>query len=257
MEKIFINKKTSGIIDNDTIIAQDSDGIVVNNSNCWKYINSDNLSSKNIYNDYYPEEELKDRELKPYQNKYLLNQQDVDDAYQEKAQYVFGFKNLRIYTKINDKVSGTISKDIDVSNCTYITINCQIENKDNGSIELSILDGDKETSILPQDIKKVIKEKLFFNMGTRFQIDNVNAESPVLYEDNVESTKKYLDLTADDFENHEYALTYTAAGDNNKYTPENNTINIKLIIRQYDAELEAIKITKCVINKFGGTLEWT
>ena len=78
MEKIFINKKTSGIIDNDTIIAQDSDGIVVNNSNCWKYINSDNLSSKNIYNDYYPEEELKDRELKPYQNKYLLNQQLIN-----------------------------------------------------------------------------------------------------------------------------------------------------------------------------------
>lgn len=253
MEQSYKNKNTSSFIKENDIIRTDNNDLIVSNKNCWKLIPADEVEFENSYSEYYNTEQNIKRVLHRKEKPFLAYKDNTSGNYTEKIERRFGFRNLSISTKQAAKTSVIISDNINVNNISYITISCLLENKDNGSLEISIIDNNDEIPILPNGVKWVYKEKLFYDQNTRFFINN---NKPItLYEDNAVCSKLYTDLTMDDFKNHTYTLTYVALGDVVKYKPVTDKIQLKLVIRQY-TEYPLFTVKGCMVNNYGGVIDW-
>ncbi len=256
MNTIYINNNTNSIISDSSIVTSDEDGIIVNNSNCWQYVPSEQVRTETIYNEFYPED------IKPVlhvDKEKKLSDSSIDPSdYSDVLIYDIGFKNFAICTRIPEESSGIISKSFSVDNTSYITLDSEYSG--NGSVEYSILDGTNEIPILPNGSKTVIQEKLFYNLDTdtvttRFPVDHIQGIQPVLYKDNIVVTQDYQELKSSDFDEHNYCLTYTAYGDVQQYIPTMKDIQLKVVVRQYDTEPVFVQHT--VIHKYGGSVLWT
>lgn len=258
MEIILTDSKLSQTINNDNIVKRSDKGLVISNKNCWKFIPKENLQTTDTYEDgyYYTAEDTAKLKKSVKTEPFIVNQNKIENSYVEKMYYYFGLKNLKLSTIQKNKTAGFVSKYIALTNFSYITISVNATSGSNAGIEYYIIDGIDEIPLLPENESRVVMEKLFYNIPTRFTVNNKN-EEPVLYEDGKLSDKIYSELTSDDYENHEYALTYKPGEEYNKYTPQNDQIKVKIIFRGYDMEnYESIVINSIVINKYGGSVEW-
>ncbi len=253
MEFLLTDKMTAAVIKDDQIVSQTDAGIVQNTADCWKFIPTKNIKQDKIYTEYYTAEAVPVRNINADMNPYLANSDPITNIYKERLETRFGFKNLKISTRIAAPTSVILSNPIDVTYTDYVTIECEIENEEAGTAEFYIIDRTDEIPILPNRSQQIIKERIFLEEDTRFP---VNTEKNItLYEDNWESQKAYSSLTAEDFKNHVYALTYTTDHDYSEYTPIGNTITIKIIIRQYAAD-KLFKIKNFMLHKHGDTPAW-
>ena len=234
MEFLLTNTKTATVIKEDQIVSQTDAGVVQNTANSWKFIPTENIKQDAIYSEYYTAETAPVRTNNADMNPYLANSDTVSNTYQEKIETRFGFKDLKISTRTAAPTSVILSNPIDVAHASYITIECEIENEEAGAAEFYIIDRTDETPILPNTSRRITKERLFFEEDTRFPI--YTAKDTTLYEDNWESKKSYITLSAKDYKNHIYALTYTTDKDYSEYTPIGDTITVKIILRQYAAD---------------------
>lgn len=252
---IINNTQTNLEINTDRIISNNENGIVSTNKKCWSFVPNKYLSKEEDIEDglYYNKEDSPELKTNGRQDDFLINPNDIDSGYREKAQYKFGVK-----LKTNDIIetydnAASISEEIDLGVFSYITLSSE-EDKQNCSVEYYIINGNVETPILPEGITKVEKEKLFLNLPTRFIIDKSSVE-PTLFEDNIQVERSFSELTSQDFEQHDYYLSYIPGGDNNKIIPTTEKIKIKIIIRKYNNDARCL-IKNVTINKFGGALEW-
>ena len=69
--------------------------------------------------------------------------------------------------------------------------------------------------------------------------------------------KNYAELSFNDLESDEYAISYIPGGEIHQYVPENNTIKLKIVIRNYGDNFSPAIINNVLINKYGGGLAWT
>ena len=247
MNTIYINKNTNNIIDPNSIISYGEGDIIVNNNNCWQLIPEKELKKQQIYTEYYPEEHV------PVKKK----RTDSSAVYTDNLEYCIGFTDFTVCTRKPSESSGIVSKEIPVDNVSYLTVSGDIVG--DGSVEYWILDGANEIPILPEDSNTVYKEKLFCDLNTetivtRFPIYQVQGIKPVLYEDNIALSKDYKELQPEDFNNHIYYLTYTAAGNSQKYIPYTDKIRLKVIVRQYTPEPVFVK--HIMLHKYGGSVLW-
>lgn len=247
MNTVYVNKNTNSVIDSNSIISYTEDDIIVNNSNCWQLIPEKNLEKKKIYTEYYPEESI------PTKKERTENYA----AYTDNLEYCIGFTDFTVCTRKPAESSGIVSKEIPVDNVSYITVSGDVVG--DGSVEYWILDGANEIPLLPEDSNTVYKEKLFCDLNTetittRFPIDQVQGINPVLYEDNIVLNKDYKELQPEDFNNHIYYLTYTAAGNVQQYIPYTNKVRLKIIVRQYTTEPVFVK--HIMLHKYGGSVLW-
>ena len=252
----LINKNTGQEINAESVFAETDSGVIVTNANCWKFVPNKQLDSQKELvdgEDYYveaiPEAQSATREQS-------FHNPTSDNAFTEKAIYRFGLKDLTFCNRKFNKSSAIISSDIDVSDASYITISVADEISYNSSVEYSILDGTMETPILPEDINRVDHEKVFFNLPTRFIIDS-SSESPILYKNGIVTDKNYAELSFNDLESDEYVISYVPGGEIHQYVPKNNTIKLKIVIRNYGDNFSPAIINNVLINKYGGGLAWT
>lgn len=247
MNTVYINKNTNNIVDPNSIISYSEDDIIVNNSNCWQLIPHKDLEKQKIYTEYFPEENVP--------TKYERTEQYA--FYTDNLQYHVGFADFVVCTRKPAESSGIVSKEISVDNVSYLTVTGDVIG--DGSVEYWILDGANEIPLLPENSNTVYKEKLFCDLNTetvttRFPIDQVQGIKPVLYEDNIALNKDYKELQPEDFNNHIYYLTYTAAGNSQKYIPYTNKVRLKIIVRQYTNEPVFVK--HIMLHKYGGSVLW-
>ena len=251
METTYINKKTKGIIDPSSIIHDDDEKIIVTNTNCWQLIPKSSIETQKIFSEYYPEEPVPQIAERASAS---LVEDTKSNTYTHKAVYEFGFKDFAVYTRYPNESSGIISMPISVENTDHISIAAKINNGEHGSIEFWIIDGVSEVPILPEGTKNIYKEKLFYDLETQFPIDYVQGITPIIYEDNIAIGKEYSLLTAEDFSNHSYYMTYTAAGSPDLYVPTGKEIRLKIIIRQYDEV--PVGIDHVILYRHGGSKVW-
>ncbi len=256
MNTIYINNNTNSILSPSSMITNDEDGIIVNNSNCWQYIPSNEISKQITYDEFYPENMCPI--LNTDRKKKVSDNQNISTAYTDILVYDIGFKDFTVCTRIPEESSGIISKAFSVENTSYITLDSEYTG--NGSIEYSILDGSNEIPILPGLSKNVIQEKLFYDLDTekvttRFPVDHIQGIKPILYKDGIVITQDYQDLRSSDFDGHSYYLTYTAYGNVHQYIPSMKSICLKIIVRQYD--MSPVCVKNIVVHKYGGSVLWT
>ena len=239
------NLKTGTVIDTDSIVNESSSGILVKNSDCIKFIPLSDLKIEEMADDGV----YSKSEANPEFN--FARDSFSSDLYTEKAEYKLGITNLEFKTVNYFKDTAIITKPVDVSECSYITLSVKESGAYNSFVEYSIIDGiDDEIPILPEDRKEVTGEKLFFGLPTRFIVDN-SQKSPVLYEDGKTSNKDYNLLTHEDFLNHKYSLDYWPCGENiNKYVPKNDSISLKIVIRNYTDTFSPVYISDIRFNLY-------
>lgn len=256
MDKKLINNNDNSTIDNNRIVSNTDKGIVTSNKKCWYFVPKDKITEETEYDNgyYYTYDTVSTRKKSVLSSSYYTDTNPVETSYTEKARYYFGLKDIKLFNSSKVNNSGIISGYIALSNLSYITVNSVESGGENYSTEYYILDGLTEVSILPENQELVVKERLFYNTSLRFPVDSTVATT--LYEDGVEISKNYLELTYDDYENHIYALTYKPGGDPYRYIPENTNIRVKIIIRCYNDESISPNISGIVINKYGGKVEW-
>lgn len=256
MDKKLINNNDNSTIDNNRIVSNTDKGIVTSNKKCWYFVPKDKITEETEYDNgyYYTYDTVSTRKKSVLSSSYYTDTNPVETSYTEKARYYFGLKDIKLFNSSKVNNSGIISGYIALSNLSYITVNSVESGGENYSTEYYILDGLTEVSILPENQELAVKERLFYNTSLRFPVDSTVATT--LYEDGVEISKNYLELTYDDYENHIYALTYKPGGDPYRYIPENTNIRVKIIIRCYNDESISPNISGIIINKYGGKVEW-
>ena len=138
----------------------------------------------------------------------------------------------------------------------------QIEVSDNygefSSIEYFIMDGDMEIPLLPVNEKFVYNERIFPEDELRFTVDDD------LYSEGIFAIKKnglVINSTIDeikDLYDADYCVSYQPIKEVYSYTPINNSIRVKAIIRIFGDTLDTIPYIKTIsIRKYGGTTLWT
>lgn len=168
--------------------------------------------------------------------------------------YLFGIDNLSIeYVNIN-KESCFYSKDITIDSLKdneYITIDTE-ESVENGSIEYYIMDGTELIPILPEGQSKIIDERIFYKMSTRFTID---ATKDIVIKKNGDIVNITLQEAINKNEEDAiYTVSYTPVTSNIN-SLANKQIKIKAIIRNYDDNY--ITFIKSIdIKKYGGGKAW-
>ena len=256
MDKKLINNNDNSTIDSNRIVSDTDKGIVTSNKKCWYFVPKDKITEEAQYDNgyYYTEDTITTRKKSVLSSSYYTDTNPVETSYTEKARYYFGLKDIKLFNSSKVSNSGIISGYIALSNLSYITVSSIESSGENYSTEYYILDGLTEVSILPENQELAVKERLFYNTSLRFPVDSTVATT--LYEDGVEISKNYLELTYDDYENHVYALTYKPGSDPYRYIPENTNVRVKIIIRCYNDESVSPNISGIVINKYGGKVEW-
>lgn len=244
--KRITNLKTGTVIDSDAVVNESSSGILVKNSDCIKFIPLSDLKVEELADDGV----YSKTEANPEFN--FARDSFSSDLYTEKAEYKLGITNLEFKTVNYFKDTAIITKPVDVSECSYITLSVKESEAYNSFVEYSIIDGiNDEIPILPENKKEVTGEKLLYGLPTRFIVDN-SQKLPVLYEDGKISNKDYNLLTHEDFLNHEYGLDYWPCGENiNKYEPKNDSISLKIVIRNYTDTFSPVYISDIRFNLYG------
>lgn len=173
-----------------------------------------------------------------------------------KYSYMFGIDSIKLKYVKAEKESCFISKDINIGNLKqeeYINIISEANKTEGNSIEYYILDGEKEVPLLSFNEKKVEDEKIFTNMSLRFNQGENN-------EVTIKNNGYVVDMSLDDAikqTTQTYSVDYYPDTDIcYSYTPINNTIKIKVIIRRFNdfAEMPYIKSIK--VRKYGGAAPW-
>ena len=243
---IITNAKTGKTVPNEKLALDLGNGILVKNKECIKFIPEADLKRE------------KTAEAGTYSNNeeapILAGFESNTNSYTEKAVYKFGLENLEFLKVQHDKESAIISSPMDVSGAEYITLEVKEGQKLNSEAEYYILDEImNDTAILPIGQSRIEMEKLFYGLPTRFLIDAAKP-APVLYEDGRPSSKNYLALECDEYNSHEYCLSYNPYTEKAyRYKPYSDTIRLKIIIRNYTDNFSPVVINDIRIRLWKDT----
>ena len=164
--------------------------------------------------------------------------------------YRMGISKIAVRQEAENKVNGFISKEIDIGNCSYIELDVKFTGTN--PVEYSIVEGLKETPILPNHVERIVDEKLFSGLPTRFE-----SSGGIVIKENGNSTTLSIDnKNTFDYDNVIYTASYTPTKDAYRYFPNGNKIKIKVIQR---CELNTIPTTiqSISIVRYGGEKIWT
>lgn len=239
-----INKKTNQRLNQEDIIATDDTQIVYAGKNSWQL-----LDTKDIQDD-----ETKDIEAAlPTTTDVSQPANDLSET-RSRASYAFGIKNVVPGYRSYNLTSGIVSAEIPVENTRYIELAADVTENDASSVEFSILDGNTEQPILPGSIRTVRREKLFYNLKPRFDIDT--SHTVTIQEDGKDVGSSYADFDQEKLRNtnHVYTISYTPLNAW-RVTVEHTVVKLKAVVRVY-ANGYPPRIEHIAVQKGGGTLQW-
>lgn len=159
------------------------------------------------------------------------------------------------------------------NNCYFLseTINTGHFNKDDylqiyvtdnigefSSIEYFIVDGDIEVPILPINEKYIYNERIFPETDLRFNIlDDLLSYGVIKIKKDGMSIDASLDDVADKYD-ATYSISYIPGSNVYSYTPINDSVRVKAIIRYYGDVIDTIPYIETInIRKYGGNTLWT
>jgi len=253
MRHSYLDKNTSSLIDENSVVRDSDRGLVINKQTSWRLIPKKDIEEEEWYDEYFEEEEPVERKKGREHNPYLAYSEPLSFHYTDNVERRYGFEDLLICTKQAAPVSCVVSEPIDTENAAELKVTCSIDNEDSGAVEFYVIDNSDKVSILPNNSKKVSREKLFYNQDLRFLPDT--SKEMILYEDNFETYKQYKELTEDDFNEHTYAMSYTAVGEVNTYEPTGDYVQLAVVLRQYDTD-KTIRVNTIAVHQSGDLLEW-
>lgn len=164
--------------------------------------------------------------------------------------YTFGIDSVKAVSSSPNNNNGFISKEIDLHQCSYIELSAKTGGE--GNIEYSIIDGTQETPILPVEQTIVVKEKLFFGLGTRFEPDKTRPIT--IYKDGKETSIPFEQLGSLNADGA-YSISYTPVKSSHIYYPQNQNIKIKVVQRCENGT--PATINDLVILRHGGGNIWS
>lgn len=251
----YKDKRDNRIISNENIIADDKNGIIEHiNGTSFRFIPKKNLEKEPIAADYgYDKEKAPEiaqkTDTSSYNKTNVLGTPKILGDYYD---YAFGINKIDLKETKAKKVSGFISRELEINNVDYIEISSDVSSK-NCSIEYSIIDGIKEIPILPIEDTIVFREKLFYGLDTRF-LPNLN-KNITIYKNGEVTNLTYEDIKSINFNDGEYSITYYPIKDSHKHMPTNKTIKVKIIERCLKKQIPAI-VKSVVILKYGDKNTW-
>lgn len=148
-----------------------------------------------------------------------------------------------------------ISNPISIDNARYIMLNVKTSPLKNANIEYSIIDGNTEKPILPEEEKMIVDEKIFYKLPTRFRID-VTKNVVIKKNGIVMPDLKELSEVEKMFNGiDQYTVSYTPVDNSDRVTIENTVIKLKMVIRVYKNGVPPTFFSLC-IKQFGGVIQW-
>ena len=115
-----------------------------------------------------------------------------------------------------------------------------------------------EIPLLPIQEKLVYNERIFPEESLRFTVDDdlYSAGTFNVKRDGMSINSTYDDIKAE--YDAKYSVCYQPTNDCYNYTPINNSIKIKAVIRIYGSTIDTIPYIKTInIRKYGGATLWT
>lgn len=253
-ETIVKNKITNNIIDSSRIINQDKNGVIFTNKKCWNFVPGKDIeTTKKDVDKYYKEEDTIIPPENRQSERLVAEKYDGNSSYISKACYNFGLRFNSTYNLKSIGESVIVSSEINLGVFSYITLSVDEKIK-NAAAEYYIISGNTEIPILPEGTEKIEKEKLFYNIPTRFIINNA-VSAPMIFEENTQIEKEYNNITFEEFEKHHYYISYVPGGECIKIIPKNKTVKLKIIIRKFQED-SFCSLSNITINKYGGKLTW-
>lgn len=172
--------------------------------------------------------------------------------------YNFGLDTLKVKRIETNEDCYFVSKPIFIGKCNpneYIKLFTNYQDNNNCGVEFYILDGDIEIPIIPSNDNYIYNERLFPETDLRFSIDESQK--------GVTQTKKNgfnINISIDDAKTQyegRFSVDYKPKYNNYTYTPVNDTIRVKAIIRAFDNTITSNPYIKSIsIKKFGGNSLW-
>lgn len=167
--------------------------------------------------------------------------------------YLFGLDKISIEYVDKSNKSCFVSKDIkieELKNNEYIAIESNYMCEE-GNVEFYIIDGTTEIPIMPESNKYINHEQIFYKIPTIFAVDNINEVK--IFKDKV-PVKTSLNEAINSTEEG-YTISYKPKSATAISTLLNNTIKVKVIIRNYNNNyIPFIKSIK--VKKYGGSALW-
>ena len=178
-----------------------------------------------------------------------------------KYMYIFGIDTITIgLLDFNEDcyfLSDTINTG-ELSNDDYLQLYVSDNTGEFSSIEYFIVDGDMEIPILPVNERYVYNERVFPEEDLRFPLDDD------LYSLGIMKVKRDgldIDSTYENIKSSydaKYCVSYQPMSTCCNYTPINDSVRVKAIMRIYGSTIDTIPYIKSInIRKYGGTTLWT
>ena len=221
------------------------------------FVNTDNFSSDFLkfndipFNTTYTEETITGTNHKDNVSETTI-ELNKDQLFNTVYEYNFGINSINIFNKQPLSVAGYISPEVTIKNANFITLSVTQTNPE-VSQEYSIIDNNKETAIQPKELPQIIKEKLFFNLPLRFDIDT--SKEIIIYKNNIKTDLTYSQINTLDTKSDEYTITYTPKQNAFRYKPTSKNLKVKVIQRHLGSEIPStIKTISIVCH--GGSAIW-
>ena len=167
--------------------------------------------------------------------------------------YCFGIDSIKISYNTISNIGCFVSNIINIGEITdasKVILNASDYMPEYTSIEYYIIDGNKTIPILNSNVSYIEKELLFPNLPTRFDIKN---NVYTIYKNYEATNLKLSDLDFSD-KNVKYTISYEPV--KTDYIPENSSIKVKAILRQYRDDSGAPYIKSISLIKSGGGELW-
>lgn len=234
---MYINLLTDEYIPDSSVVRDGAEGLTIYEDGCWKLLAPDTYRKVNEEKgsgSYTPITTLTDNMGKIASDK--TGSKVKKRFYTE----YFGINNVTVEKKRYATTSGVVSGSIEVVKGTPIKLLADVVRTGLSSVEFYILDGTREVPIMPAGEEKVMHEKLFFYMPLRFNGTDIE------YYNN----GTLVDAVTDDMRvNGTATACYVPDKHSYSYTPENDTIRVKIIIRMPKAADRAPEISNIRIER--------
>lgn len=188
---------------------------------------------------------------------------DISTIPRIRYRYQYSFDGIVAAHKSIKNTGGYLSAEIDVGNFTYIQLDAPVYQ----NIEYTILDGKDEVPILPIQQDTVKGEKLFYGLLPRFTVMNdgeftVYKDGAAITINNLTDLNLFLSVNNTGVESSQssfvnssvYTIDYIPDIAAQTYYPQNKTIRLKIIQRNFNGDVQPI--SKVTIKKYRNTSSW-
>lgn len=175
--------------------------------------------------------------------------------------YVLGIDSVLVNLMKMNKNCYFLSETIDTGKFgadDYLQITTVDNIGEHSSIEYFIVDGNMEIPILPINEKYVYNERIFPEDNLRFVIDYAyNAQGVIKIKKDGMAIDSTINNVLDQYD-ATYSVSYQPVNNIYSYTPINDSIKIKAIVRYYGDIIDTIPYIQAInIRKYGGNTLWT